>query len=460
MTSPYPIPKTLPFESELYSERRKKLANLLGSNGVAIIPTAPEQARNRDSDFLFRHDSYFYYLTGFTEPNAVLVIFSNGDSTLFCQPKDLEREIWDGYRLGPDSALARLGVTSAHSIHDIDTQMPLLLENTSSLWYPFSVHKGLPTRIEGWLNIVLSKIRSGVTSPKMLCDLCSLLDEMRLIKDSHEINLMKMAAQISAQGHIKAMQFCASNIKQKKVICEYHLDAELLYEFRRNGSEYPAYASIVASGANACVLHYRADKAPIVDGDLVLIDAGCEFASYAGDITRTFPANGRYSKTQRAVYDVVLESQYAAVSATRSGALFTDPHQAALRVLSKGLLDLGILNRNEHGGVEDVIEQKNYLPYFMHRTSHWLGMDVHDCGSYTEPITSEPHKSITPRILQPGMVLTIEPGLYIRPAPNVPSEFHNIGIRIEDDALVTDGPCDLFSRAVPVDPLEIERLMS
>lgn len=448
------------YPSELYRARRKKLATLLGSNGVAIIPTADEQPRNRDSDFLFRHDSYFYYLTGFTEPNAVLVVFANGDSTLFCQPKDLEREIWDGYRLGPDSAVPSLGITTAHSIRDIDTQMPIMLENASSLWYPFTIHKGLSQRIEGWFKTVLSKSRSGITSPNMLCDVCCLLDEMRLIKDSHEIDLMRKAAQISAQGHIKAMQFCSSSIKQNLALCEYHLDAELLYEFRRNGSEYPAYASIVASGANACVLHYRADKAPIVDGDLVLIDAGCEYASYAGDITRTFPANGRFSKSQRAVYDVVLESQYAAVGATRAGAMFTDPHQAALKVLSKGLLDLGILNRNEHGGVDDVIENKHYFPYFMHRTSHWLGMDVHDCGSYIEPINTGSLNSVSPRVLHPGMVLTIEPGLYIRPAKNVPEEFHNIGIRIEDDALVTNGACELFSRAVPVDALEIEHLMS
>lgn len=448
------------FDSSLYSSRRKKLADLLGPNGVAVIPTANEQPRNRDSDYLFRHDSYFYYLTGFTEPNALLVLFANGESTLFCQPKDLEREIWDGYRLGPDSVPKTLGITRGCSIQDMEHELPLLLENKNSLWYPFSIHKGLSQRIEGWLRSVQAKVRTGVAAPQQLRDVCGLLDEMRLIKDPAEILLMKKAAEISAQGHIRAMQFCSSSIKQNIDLREYHLDAELLYEFRRQGSEYPAYASIVASGSNACVLHYRADKAPIRNGDLVLIDAGCEFASYAGDITRTFPANGKFSKAQRALYDVVLESQYAAVSATRPGALFTDPHNAALRVLAKGLLDLGILRTDEHGSVDDVIEHKHYFPYYMHRTSHWLGMDVHDCGAYTEPGKNESGKAVSSRVLKQGMALTIEPGLYIRPDSHIPPEFHNIGIRIEDDAIVTNESCELISRSVPVDPAEIERLMS
>ena len=452
-----------PFDSTLYSSRRKKLAAQLGTNAVAVIPTAAEQPRNRDSDFLYRHDSYFDYLTGFTEPNAYLVLFSNGDSTLFCQPKDPDKEIWDGYRLGPSAAPSKLGVNNAYSIADIERELPVLLENVSVLWYPFSTHKGLTKRVDGWLRAVQSKARAGISAPQQLKDVCALLDEMRLIKDQHEIALMRTAAQISAQGHIKAMQFCSKAVKEKRPLFEYHLDAELLYEFRKQGSEYTAYSSIVASGANACVLHYRADKAPIHDGDLVLIDAGCEFASYAGDITRTFPANGRFTKHQSALYDVVLESQYAAVSATRPGAAFTAPHQAALKVLAKGLLDLGILNTNQHGHAEDVIEHKHYFPFFMHRTSHWLGMDVHDCGSYTEPAqTQDGHTnhSPSPRVLKPGMVLTIEPGLYIRASDNVPPEFHNMGIRIEDDAWVTEGGCELLSRGVPVDPTEIERLMA
>jgi Xaa-Pro aminopeptidase len=262
------------------------------------------------------------------------------------------------------------------------------------------------------------------------------------------------------------MQFCSASLRAQQPICEYHLDAELLYEFRRHGSEFPAYSSIVASGPNACVLHYRADKAPITDGQLVLIDAGCEYAGYAGDITRTFPANGVFTKAQRALYDVVLESQYAALSCTNNGALFTDPHHAALNVLAKGLLDLGILRRDQHGSVEDVLASKAYFPFYMHRTSHWLGMDVHDCGSYTEPNANQATSSVVPaqpsqqpRVLRSGMCLTIEPGLYIRPSADVPLEYHHIGIRIEDDALITDTGHELLTRDVPVDALDIEKLM-
>lgn len=440
-------------------ERRARVAASLGEHGIAIIPTAAEQTRNRDSTFLFRADSYFYYLTGFTEPSACLVIKGNGESILFCQPKNMEREIWDGYRLGPEEAPRQLGVSEAHSIEEIDQRLPLLLENTTSLWYPFSIHAGLAQRVEGWLRVVQSKSRTGVQAPAQLLDLCKLLDEMRLFKDENEVALMRKAAQISAQGHIRAMQFCAQSMHAKDQIFEYHLEAELLYEFRRNGSEYPAYSSIVASGANSCVLHYRADKSAIRNGEFVLIDAGCEYAGYAGDITRTFPANGRFSSPQRALYDVVLASQYAAVAACVEGNVFSDPHNAALRVLSQGLLDLGILSKDLHGGVEDVIEHKHYAAFFMHRTSHWLGLDVHDCGAYSEPSTHAASSVQSPRVLRAGMVLTLEPGLYIRPQKTVPEQFHNMGIRIEDDALVRAGGCELLSRGVPVDPLEIEHLM-
>jgi Xaa-Pro aminopeptidase len=450
----------------VYARRRATLASQLCPTGVAIIPTAPEQTRNRDSHFLYRHDSYFYYLTGFTEPNAYLVIDAQGGSTLFCQPKDLEREIWDGYRLGPTAAVESLGVDEAFSIDLIDQELPKLLENRASLWYPFSVHSGLGRRVENWLSRVQAKARAGIQAPTQLCDVCAILDEMRLIKDSVEIPIMRRAGQISASAHVRAMQFCSASLRAEQPICEYHLDAELLYEFRRHGSEFPAYSSIVASGANACVLHYRADKAPITDGQLVLIDAGCEYAGYAGDITRTFPASGVFTKAQRALYDVVLESQYAALSCTKSGALFTDPHQAALTVLAKGLLDLGILSQDQHGSAEDVLASKAYFPFYMHRTSHWLGMDVHDCGSYTEPSLHKPSDSVVApqasqqsRILRPGMCLTIEPGLYIRPSANVPIEYHNLGIRIEDDALITETGHELLTRDVPVDALEIEKLM-
>jgi len=444
---------------------------MLGLDGIAIIPTAPEHARNRDTDFLYRHDSYFYYLTGFTEPNAWLVVTGDGQSTLFCAPKDLEREIWDGYRLGPDAAPAALAVDAAHPVTTLDAQLPRLLENKRTVWFPFAIHKGLETRVDGWLNAVRARVRFGAICPEVQQDLCSVLDEMRLIKDAHEQDVMRRASTISARAHIRAMQTSARMLRAGQDVREYHLDAELLHEFRMGGSQYPAYYSIVAAGANACVLHYRADAAPVKNGDLVLIDAGCELDGYASDITRTFPANGRFTGPQLTLYELVLTSQDAAVAATRAGARFNDPHDATVRVLSQGLLDLGLLDANQVGNVDDVIAQRAYFPFYMHRTSHWLGMDVHDCGSYVEPtelgelserkdpLSGETIKSRPSRILHPGMVLTIEPGIYVRPAPGVPEPFWNIGIRIEDDAIVTATGCELITRGVPVKADEIEALM-
>ncbi|MEY2810110.1 MAG: hypothetical protein RLZ66_1621, partial [Pseudomonadota bacterium] len=369
----------------IYQERRARLAAQLGAGGIAIIPTAPERPRNRDSDFPYRHDSYFYYLTGFTEPQAWLVVTAEGAATLWCQPKDLEREIWDGYRLGPEAAVGQLKVQAAHAVTDLDRLMPGLLENRRTVWYPFATHNGLETRIDGWLQKVRARVRFGAECPSEQRDLCTLLDEMRLVKDEHELAIMRHAAHISAGAHVRAMQTSAHRLRAGEELREYHLEAELLHEFRRHGSQFPAYGSIVAAGANACVLHYRADAAPVRDGELVLIDAGCELDGYASDITRTFPANGRFSGPQRALYDLVLASQDAAIAATRAGAKFTDPHEATVKVLSQGLLDLGLLDKNRHGSVEDVIEQRHYFRYYMHRTGHWLGMDVHDCGSYVEP---------------------------------------------------------------------------
>lgn len=465
------LPILAPTPLSVYAERRARVAQAIGPNGIAIVPTAPERPRNRDSDFLYRHDSYFYYLTGFTEPHAWLVITGDGQSTLWCNPKDLEREIWDGYRLGPDAAPAALGVDTAWPVTELDTRLPKLLENRDVVHYPFATHKGLETRVDGWLGQVRARVRFGALCPAMQRDLCGVLDEMRLIKDAHELAIMRQAAQISARAHVRAMQLSASRLRAGQDVREYHLDAELLHEFRRHGSQYPAYSSIVAAGANACVLHYRADAAPVRDGDLVLIDAGCELDSYASDITRTFPANGRFSGPQRALYDLVLASQDAAVAATRAGARFNDPHDATVAVLAQGLLDLGLLDRNTVGSVQDVIENRSYFPFYMHRTSHWLGMDVHDCGSYVEPtelgqssqrrdpLSGEAITNRPSRILHPGMVLTIEPGLYVRPAPGVPEAFHHIGIRIEDDAVVTAQGCELITRDVPVRADEIEALM-
>ena len=457
--------------TSIYAQRRARLAAQLGAGGIAILPTAPERPRNRDSDYLYRHDSYFYYLTGFTEPGAWLVLTAEGQATLFCQPKDLEREIWDGYRLGPEAAVAQLGLTDAHSTAELDARLPRLLENRRQVWFPFATHAGLAARVEGWLNQVRARVRYGALCPAQQGDLCLLLDEMRLIKDEHELAIMRRAGSISAGAHVRAMQTSARMLRAGQEVREYHLEAELLHEFRRHGSQYPAYGSIVAAGANACVLHYRADTAPVRAGELVLIDAGCELDGYASDITRTFPADGRFSGPQRALYDLVLASEKAAIAATRAGARFTDPHDAAVAVLAQGMLDVGLLDKNKVGSAQDVIEKRAYFQFYMHRTGHWMGMDVHDCGSYVEPgevgqvserkdpLSGELILNRPSRILRAGMVLTIEPGIYVRPAPGVPEAFHHIGIRIEDDALVTDAGCELMTRGVPVEPDEIEALM-
>jgi len=460
------------FPKALYAGRRARVAARLGTDEIALIPTAPECMRNRDNDFPYRHDSYFYYLTGFTEPNAWLALTAAGHATLFCRPRDVEREIWNGYRLGPEAAPQALGVDDAHSIDELDARLPRLLENRAALWYPFATHAGLETRVAGWLGQVRARARLGVLTPEAQRDLCAILDDMRVVKDEQELAIMRRAAQISAAAHIRAMRHSAALLRAGQDTREYHLEAELLHEFRHQGAQFPAYGSIVAAGANACVLHYRAGNAPIRAGELVLIDAGCELDGYAGDISRTFPADGHFTGPQRDLYDLVLASQQAAVTATRPGARFDDPHDASVRVLTQGLIDLGILDKNKTGSVEDAIANRAYFPFYMHRTSHWLGMDVHDCGSYTEPAErnriSERRDPVSgaalqhrpARILEPGMVLTLEPGLYVRPAENVPERFWNIGIRIEDDAVVTRGGCDLTTRDVPVQAQEIEALMA
>ncbi len=459
----------------IYAERRARFAASLGADGMAIIPTSPERQRNRDSDFLFRFDSYFHYLTGFNEPNATLVISTDKtgqvQSTLFCAPKDMEREIWDGFRLGPTAAPQALGLDMAFSSNELDALLPKLLENKTVVSFPFATYSGLEARVDGWLNKVRARVRYGALCPQTQQDACKVLDEMRLVKDASEQATMRRAAQISAGGHIRAMQCSAQMLREGKDVREYHLDAELLHEFRRHGSQYSAYSAIVAAGSNACVLHYRADAAPVRAGELVLIDAGCELDGYASDITRTFPANGKFTGPQRTLYDIVLASQEAAAAATRSGARFTDPHDAAVKVLAQGMLDVGLLDKNKVGSLQDVIEKRAYFPFYMHRTGHWLGMDVHDCGDYVEPsqagqsserkdpLSGETILDRPSRILRAGMVLTIEPGIYVRPAEGVPEQFHNIGIRIEDDAIVNEAGCELISRGVPVKADEIEALM-
>ncbi len=438
-----------------YAQRRARLLAQMHAQGggVAIIPTAPEVMRNADADYPYRHDSYFYYLTGFTEPEATLVMVA-GDkdqAILFCREKNEEREIWDGYRYGPGAAREALGVDAAFSIASIDTELPKLMANRPALFYALGSSSGLDDQVKNWLNAVRAQARAGVSAPSTAIDVRVILNEMRLVKDDHEIALMRRAAEITADAHARAMRHSRAGLR------EYHLEAELLHEFRRNGSQFPAYSSIVAAGANACVLHYRAGNAELRDGELVLIDAGCELDSYASDITRTFPVNGKFTGPQKTLYDIVLASQYAAIAATRPGARFTEGHEAALKVLTQGMLDTGLLDKNKVGSVDDAIANGAYRQFYMHRTGHWLGMDVHDVGDYRDPAPAGTEKPW--RTLVPGMVLTIEPGIYVRPAESVPEQFWHIGIRIEDDALVTPDGCDILTHKAPKTVADIEAVM-
>ena len=425
-----------------FKHRRNGLLQHM-AQGVAVIPTAPEQVRNRDAHYAYRPDSYFHYLSGFPEPEAVIVLIA-GDhpkSILFCRDKDMEREIWDGFRYGPEAARDTFGFDEAHSITAFDRMLPELLADQPALWYAIGHNTAWDQRITAALNQVRSQTRSGKRAPENLRDVRAPLDRMRLVKDGAELDIMRRAALISAGAHVRAMRFAAPGR------FEYELEAELLHEFYRHGSRAPAYTSIVAAGANACVLHYVDNNQRLGDGALVLIDAGCELEGYASDITRTFPANGRFNGPQREVYQLVLAAQNAAAAATRPGASFMAPHEAALQVLVQGLVDLKLLQ----GSVEEAIASESYKRFYMHRTSHWLGRDVHDAGEYK---VGEQWATLVP-----GNVLTLEPGCYIRPAPDVPEHFWNIGIRIEDDAVVTDQGSELITREVPVAVDDIEALM-
>jgi Xaa-Pro aminopeptidase len=455
----------------IYLQRRARIAAAMAAEGggIAVLPTAPERQRNGDSDFPYRYGSHFHHLTGFGEPQAWLVLASDGRSTLFCRPKVIEHEIWDGARLGPDNAPAVLGVDEAFVIDELDSRLPQLLANQRALWFPFGLHAELAARLEGWLATVRQRGRDGVEAPSLQRDLNGLLDEMRLIKDAGEIATMRRAAHISAGAHARAMRFCAQRLRTGAAsVREYEIEAELLHEFRRQGAQSPAYTSIVAAGANACVLHYAAGDAELRPGELCLVDAGCELDGYASDVTRTFPADGRFTPAQRELYDIVLAAQRAAVAATHPGARQRDAHHAAVRVLARGMLDCGLLSRDKVGDVDAVIESAAYMQFYMHGTGHWIGRDVHDVGEYLsldEAPCEQPDRSggkvvkKPSRVLQPGMAVTLEPGLYVRPAEGVPERFWHIGIRIEDDAIVTAQGCELISRGVPVEPAEIEALM-
>ena len=446
---------------DVYRNRRERVLAALreSGGGVAIIPTAREVMRNRDADYPYRHDSYFYYLTGFTEPEATLVLDASAHpdepaAILFCREKNVERETWEGFRYGPEGARLALGLDAAFPIDQLDAEMPRLLADKPALHYALSSSAELDTQIRGWLAAVRAQSRIGVKAPSKVVDLLPVLDEMRLIKDDHELAIMRRAGTISAEAHRRAMQTCRPGMH------EYEIEAELLYVFRKRGAQAPAYGSIVAAGANACVLHYPAGNAIAREGDLILIDAACELDGYASDITRTFPASGRFTSAQREIYDIVLAAQYAAVDATRAGVSFDAPHEAAVRVLSQGLLDTGIIDRNKFATVDDVIAERAYQRFYMHRTGHWLGMDVHDAGDYRDANAPlDDHGARAWRTLMPGMTLTIEPGLYIRAAADVPERYADIGIRIEDDAIVTASGCELTTREVPVDADEIEALM-
>jgi Xaa-Pro aminopeptidase len=456
----------------VFRDRRRRLAQALrdAGGGVAIVPTAPERQRNSDNDHPFRHDSHFHYLSGFDEPQAWLLIDAAGRSTLLCRERNPEREIWEGHRLGPEAAPAALGVDEALAVDTLDSVLPERLANQGAVWFPFGVHGELQGQVDRWLTQLRGHQRNGVECPGQMRDLNPLLGEMRLLKDAHEIDTMRRAAQISAGAHVRAMQFCAQRLRgsPQARVREYEIEAELLHEFRRHGAQSPAYPSIVAAGANACVLHYAAGAAELRGDELCLIDAGCELDGYASDVTRTFPGAGRFSAAQRELYDIVLAAQEAAIAVTRPGARHRDAHWAAVRVLADGMLACGLLDRQVVGDLDAVVESGAYRQFYMHGTGHWLGRDVHDVGEYlaldeapVEQLDGLGGKVVKrpSRVLVPGMVVTVEPGLYVRPAPGVPERFWHIGIRIEDDAVITDTGCELISRGVPVKADEIEALM-
>ncbi len=428
-----------------YGRRRKSLMAQMTPNSIAIVPAGQEQTRSRDTDYPFRQDSDFMYLSGFNEPDALLVLLpgrEQGEFIMFCRERDREREIWDGYRAGPAGACTHFGADEAFPINDIDDILPDLIEGRERVYYAIGLDMELDSHVMGWMNALRAKVRTGARAPTEFSDIGRLLHEMRLIKSAAELRVMARAGEISAAAHCRAMTYCQPGM------LEYQLEAEILHEFHREGARAAAYNSIVGGGANGCILHYTENNARLGDGDLVLIDAGCEFEGYAGDITRTFPVNGRFTPEQRALYDVVLNAQTVAINCVRPGNHWNDPHEAAVEVITAGLVELGLLN----GSVDDLIEQQAYKPFYMHRTGHWLGMDVHDVGDYKIDGRW--------RVLEPGMVMTVEPGIYVSPDnTDVAAKWRGIGIRIEDDVVVSENGCDILTRGVPKDADEIEALM-
>ena len=437
------------FEVSEYQKRRRDLMNQIGSESVAIIPAAHEVTRSRDTHFRFRQDSDFSYLTGFPEPDAVAVLVprrEQGEYILFCRDKDRSREIWDGFRQGPDGARENFSADDAFPIDDIDDILPGLIEGLDKVYFGIGKHTDFDQKLTQWLNHIRAQSRTGASAPGEIIDPDHLLSEMRLIKSSEELKVMRKAGKISAEAHCLAMQVCQPGMY------EYQLQAEIEYHFAKKGAAAPAYSSIVGSGANACVLHYIENRAKMNDGDLVLIDAGCEYQGYASDITRTFPVNGKFSGEQKAIYEIVLESQLAAIDACELGRRFNEPHDASVRVITQGLKDLGLLK----GDLDSLIESKAYVDFYMHRAGHWMGMDVHDVGDYkVDGANSEW------REFEAGMVTTIEPGIYIH-ADNekVDQRWRGMGVRIEDDVLIRRKGREILTQGVPKQIDDIESLMS
>ena len=430
---------------EEFARRRRQLMRIMGKDCIAIIPAALVRHRNNDVEYPYRQDSDFQYLTGFGEPESVAVLVPGREQAeyiLFVRDRDPLRETWDGRRAGPAGAVAQFAADDAFPISDIDEILPGLLENRAKVYYAMGSHPEFVQRVVGWLHGLRTQARNGRHPPLEMVALDHVLHDMRLYKSRDELQLLRTAGQIAAQAHIRAMRHCRPGGH------EYGIVAELLHEFRRHNAD-TSYQPIVGGGANSCILHYRENDMPLQDGDLLLVDAGCEYSYYASDITRTYPVNGRYTPAQREVYDIVLEAQLAAIEQVRPGNHWNAPHDAAVEVITRGLVRIGLLK----GKVAALIKDGAYRRFFMHRTGHWLGMDVHDVGDYK--VGDEW------RVLEPGMVMTVEPGIYI-PAGSkgVPKRYWNIGIRIEDDVAVTREGCEVLTSGVPKDASEIEALMA
>jgi Xaa-Pro aminopeptidase len=433
-----------------FSDNRNALLQAMNTNSIAVIPSAKLQVRNRDAEFPFRQSSDFFYLTGFTEDNACLILLKKHNvktnqveqqAILFCQPKIKEMEIWTGYRLGPDAAIKKLSMDQAFGIETLDKQLPDLMSDCEQVYGLWGSSKEWDQTLITAIENVKLKARTGVSAPTGMLAVEPLLHELRLIKSDAEIALMTTAAELSAQAHISAMTAV------KPGMYEYQLEGLIRNHFAQRGSRFDAYTPIVGCGDNACILHYNDNDQEIKNGDLILIDAGCEINHYASDITRTFPANGKFSDEQKALYQLVLDSQLAAIAEVKPGNNFNQPHEAVLQVLTQGLLDLGLLT----GDVKTLIEKEAYKPFFMHKTGHWIGLDVHDVGAYK--IKGQW------RELKPGMVLTVEPGLYVAPDDtSVDEKWRGIGIRIEDDILVTATGHQVLSASVPKSVADIEAL--